>query len=269
MRNLFNNLKLAFSASARNALANSLYAEDQAADKAHAAVERKHREITGALNAEREPLVGHFSTTDLHNLSSDYAQSAIAQLGTWSAIARGFTEFVKNPKSEVLDPLLGEFHAWNAALTEDKQMDDEATLLVIARLSQVKPAKGNKDTDAIIARVTKKSVAEVQADRVAKAEIKSKQREEAMLNFNSLLWSSVYGEAFAEMPAQKVYDKLEQTLLWIASWDSSNPAAQAAELLLIEQDMKLVASIAKRSDGATEDFAEGVMTADALTRRMA
>jgi len=269
MRNFFNNIKLAFSASARNELANSLIAQDQAADKAQAEIVTKQHTITGANNTAREPMVGHFSTSDVSDLGSDYAKSAIAQLGSWSALARGFSEFCKNPKSDTVDSIIGEFHAWNATLSEGKQMDDEATLLVISRLSQVKPAKGNQQTDEIIARVTKKSVADVQADRVAKAAIKTKQREDHIVAFNSLLHASVIGDAFAEMPAQKAYDKLEQTLIWVASWDSSNPAAQAAELLLIEQDMKMVAKIGKRAAGSTEDFVDGVMCADTLDRMQA
>ena len=68
------------------------------------------------------------------------------------------------------------------------------------------------------------------------------------------------------MQAEKVLNKLEQTLLWMAGWDTTNPAALAAELLLVEADIKLIKQIAAKSVGACNDFEDGVMCADTLPR---
>ena len=221
-----------------------------------------------ADTTNHEPLLGSVTTEDITNFASKYARNAVAQLGCWSAIARGFTEFVRNPKSDKVDGLCLEFHAWNAA-AGDGEMDDNATLETIAKLSQVKPAKGNKDSDAIIARVLHKSIDEVRADREAKAAVATKKREEQIIAFNTVLWGSVYSEGSYSLSAERVMAKLEQTLLWMAGWDTTNPAALAAELLLIEADIKMVKHIAKQEAGATEDFTDGVMCADTLTRKSA
>lgn len=241
--------------------------------------DRRIRILQTTTHAEpRQVTVGHITTEDLLDFGSKYSRSAVAQLGCWSAIARGFSEFVKaggrasfdakNPKSDKLDAFCLEFHAWNAVAGEG-EMDENATLETIARLSQVKPAKGDKQTDAIIARVLNKSVEEVKADREAKAAVATKRREEGILAFNTILWSCVYSEGTYTMPAERVLNKLEQTLLWMAGWDTTNPASLAAELLLVEADMQTVKQVAAKSVGACADFEEGVMCADTISRNMA
>ena len=54
------------------------------------------------------------------------------------------------------------------------------------------------------------------ADRLKKAEKQTKQREDAIISFNSLLWTATQGDGLATMPAQKAIDKLQQTMLWVA-----------------------------------------------------
>lgn len=237
-----------------------------AARYAAAVATTAHHSATGnLLDNQHEKLVGHISTEDLSDFSSEYGRNAIISLGTWSAIARGFSEFVRNPKSEKLDAILGEFHCWNALASESAQMDDDQTLAVVARLSVVKPKKGNEQTDAIIARITHKSLEEVAADRLKKAEKQTKQREDAILGFNSALWASPQGDGVATMPAQKAFDKLQQTMLWVAEWDGEADRI-AAELLLLESDLKMVNQVAKKEAGEAHDFEEGVMAADTLSR---
>ena len=252
------------------AIAPSCVSEETPADRA---ADKKFQQRKQAVlesqytrtPVQQEVVVGHLSTEDLHDFASDYGRNAVISLGTWSAIARGFSEFVRNPKSEKLDAILGEFHCWNALASESAQMDDDQTLAVIARLSVVKPKKGNEQTDAIIARITHKSLEEVAADRLKKAEKQTKQREDAIISFNSLLWTATQGDGLATMPAQKAVDKLQQTMLWVAEWDGEADRI-ASELLLLESDLKLVKQIAKKEVGATHDFEEGVMAADTLTR---
>lgn len=225
----------------------------------------RHSATGALLDSKHEKLIGHLSTEDLSDFASDYGRNAIINLGTWSAIARGFGEFVRNQKSEKLETILAEFHCWNARASESAQMNDDMTLAVIARLSVVKPKKGNEQTDAIIARITHKSLEEVAEARLKKAEKQTKQREDAILGFNSALWATPQGDGEATMPAQKAFDKLQQTMLWVGEWDAEDERI-AAELLLLESDLKMVSQIAKKEAGAAHDFEDGVMAADTLSR---
>ena len=276
--NFLRNIQLAFSAKARNQFVNEVLASDKAEDRRQQAKETVIKQKQYAEPVQNDPVVGHISTADLLDFSSRYGRRAVAELGIWSAIAKGFTAFCKDQRDPSIETFIQEFHAWNQAAdigrynAEDSNVtswNDERTLETIARMSQVKPAVGNKQTDEVIARVLKKSIEEVKADRVAKAEKKSKEREDHILAFNSLLWSSVWSEGEFSMPAQKVVTKLEQTLLWMAGWDTTNPAALATELLLLEADMTMVKNISKKEVGTTNDFEDGTMCADTLTRRFA
>lgn len=211
-----------------------------------------------------EVLKGYISTEDVSDFSSEYVRNAVATLGAWSALAKGYNEFVKDQKSLKVGHFLNEFHAWNAVAPS--QMDEEAVLLTCARLTEVKPAKANAATDEILARVRKCSVAEVAAKREADAAKKTRQREELLEAFVAMVWSHVFSEQLFSMPAHKAEAKIIQTLEWVASWDSNNPAQQAAELLLIEDDLKLCRKIAKEDRQNHEEFVDGVLTSDAMMR---
>lgn len=226
-----------------------------------------NRKATYVERDAEEVTVGHISPADVADLSSDYGRNAIISLATWSAIARSFNEFVRNPKSDTLQATLDEFHCWNAMASESAQLDDDATLLIIARLSVVKPRAANEQTDAIISRITGKPTAQVAQERVAKAEKKSKQREEAVLNFNSALWASPQGSDTASMPAQKAIAKLVDTITWVGEWDGDGSRI-ASELLLLESDIAVLKNIARKSAGASTDFEDGTLTTDGLARRL-
>ena len=58
--------------------------------------------------------------------------------------------------------------------------------------------------------------------------------------FNQMLWSRVDDEQVeVSMPLIKAVSKLIQTMEWVASW-SSDPAAAAGEVLLLQQDIKFL-----------------------------
>lgn len=211
-----------------------------------------------------EVLRGNISTNDISDFSSDYTKSAICTLGSWSALARAYNQFVKNQKDDTINRLIEEFHAWNAV--SPKQMDEEEVLNVCAKLSQVKPAKANAATDAIIARVRKCSIEELTQQREAKAKLDSAKREDVLEQFITTVWSQVFSDNEFQMPAMKAEAKVIQTIEWVASWQSNNPAAQAAELLLIESDIKLLRSIAKQDVGNTDEFVDGSLTTDGMMR---
>lgn len=203
---------------------------------------------------------GNISVNDVNDFVSDYAKSAIASLGSWSALAKGFNAYSKNPKDVKIEAYLSEFHAWNAV--NPNQMDEEQVLDTIARLSQVKPATANNQTDAIIARVRKISVDQLRAEREAKAKLDTNKREELIEQFATIVWSHVFSEHNFEMPAHKAELKLISVMEWVAGWQSNNPAAQAAELLLLEDDLKQVRIMAKRDVGNNDGFVDGTLTAD-------
>lgn len=208
----------------------------------------------------QDVLRGHISCDDITDFISDYSKSAVCSLASWSALAKAYNAYVKNPKDTKLEAFFSEFHAWNAV--NPQQMDEVAVMETCARLTQVAPTKGNDQTDAIIARVRKVSVEELRAEREKKAKADTARREELLEQFVTAVWSHVFSEHNFQFPAAKVEAKLVDTMTWIANWQSNNPAAQAAELLLIEADLKMVRKIASRDVGNSEDFVDGVLTTD-------
>jgi len=216
---------------------------------------------------------GEFAVSDLEDLQSDQLKKAIISLATWSAIAKAFNQFhvqqdlPKNRQNWTpMSNLVEEFHTWNSHA--ESPIGEEDTLLIIAKLVDVAIPKGNKDTDAIIARVRKVSVEEVQKQRFAKAEAKAKRREESVEAFNTLLWASAQGDdKNFSIPVAKVIMKALQTMEWIASWDAFDPAAQAAELLLIEADVRMLEKMGKHMNDDGKKFIDGVATTDGVMSR--
>lgn len=198
--------------------------------------------VTHATHTQ-EPLKGSVTPDDLMDLNSVYVRNAVASLGAWTALARGFSAFLKDPKTA--EASITEFHAWNSVCTTEGQMDEEAVVTTIAKLTQVKPAKGNDQTDSIIARVRKISVDAVRAERQAKADKDTAKREAAMLGFSQLVWERIYdSEGVFKISGTKAVSKAIDTMNWIANW-SGQPDAIAGELLLCEADVATLERVAK------------------------
>ena len=264
---ILRNVRLAFSTliNGDKAIVNNSRAVFEQLQQPHHSKVIEARQKQYAEYAEPvEVLKGYIGTEDIADFSSEYVRNALATLGAWSALAKGYNEFVKDQRSDRVSHFLNEFHAWNAVAPN--QMDEEAVMLTCARLTEVKPVKANAQTDAILARVRKCSVEEVAAKRQADAAKKTRQREELLEAFVTTVWSHVFSEQQFSMPAHKAEAKVLQTLEWVASWDSNNPAQHAAELLLIEDDLKLVRNIAKQDRQNNEEFVDGVLTSDAMMR---
>ena len=221
---------------------------------------------------DQQPMVGDFHVSHLDSLSSNYLKNAIAQLGAWSALARAFSEYAKVQGKRAADEtklgqLIDELHCWNAAIDSDKQMDEEAILLATDKIAEVKPMKGSPETDAIIARIRKMSVEDVRADREAKAAKQTAERQELILGFTQTVWSFTSSDMDPSLPIAKVAGKAIQTLEWVATNWQGDPAGIAAELILIEADVKIIERLAKDADSKNDsNFVEGVMTGDAMTR---
>ena len=260
-RSIFTSLRLAISqAIAPKTVITEPTAKDRAVEQQFHNDRVQARVSQYAEVGHQDVLRGHLSCDDIGDLVSDYSKSAICSLASWSALAKAYNTYVKNPKDAKLEGYLSEFHAWNAV--SPNQMDEVAVLETCARLTQVAPTKANEATDAIIARVRKVSVAELRVERERKAKADTARREEVLEQFVTAVWSHVFSEHNFSIPAAKVEGKLIDTMSWIANWQSNNPAAQAAELLLIEADLKMIRKLASRDVGNSEDFVDGVLTAD-------
>lgn len=216
--------------------------------------------------------VGQFHVSHLELLSSDYLRNAIAQLGAWSCLARAFSQYEKvvgqkRGDMSAFETLVEEFHCWNSAISEAKQMDDEAIALAADKISVVRPPKGSKETDAIIARIRKCTVAELKAQREEKAAKASAARTELLTGFCQTLghWSG--SDMDPSISNAKAAAKAVQTIEWLASQDWS-PEFVAGECLLIEADLATLERNARREeargDGGT--FVDGTLTSDGMVR---
>ena len=217
---------------------------------------------------------GKFYVIDLSNLSSERTRDAIAQLGCWSALARSFSEYERvtgkrNASDAKLSALLDEFHAWNSSKTAGGYMNEDDVFEAVAKMAVVAPSKGSAETDAILARVKKVDIGQIRADRIAKAQAKTAARIDMLDGFVATVMAYQGSEVdHHAMSSAKALDKAIQTLEWVANWDSNNPAEQAAELLLIEDDIKQIRKLAAVEVNNSEEFSEGVMAADTLERNI-
>ena len=223
-------------------------------------------------------VVGKFHVSHLELMNSSYLKDAIAQLGAWAALARAFNEYEKNYNRKggfqdgdfnKYQQAINEFHAWNAATSPDKQMNAEQVIITLDRLADPVVPKGNKDTDAIIARVRKITVEEVQAERIAQAEKKSANRKEMIKAIEAEIWNFTTEEFDPFISSTKVAAKAVQTLEWIAKSWQGHPAGIAAELLLIEADIKTIEKLASEDENRNPDkrFIDGTLTADGMMKQ--
>ena len=223
--------------------------------------------------SESQAFKGEFSTSHLDLLNSQRVKEAICGLGAWSALARAFNAYNNNLDKPVvrrdekqINSLIDEFHAWNSQA--EKQMDEDAVMELATRLADVQPPKGNPSTDLIIARVRKCSVEDIRADREKKAAIKAAIRVERIVGFVEHVWSWTVVETEYSIPMMKVINKVIQTMEWVAGWDSYDPAQTAAEILLMEDDLRTIEKLAKvKNNDHGEDFIDGVLTADGMMRQ--
>ena len=125
-------------------------------------------------------------------------------------------------------------------------MDGDAVLLALAKMAEPSVVRGNDQTDAIIARVRKCSVDELRAERIKLAEKKAAQRQEMLLALNAEVWQYDDTECNATLSSIKAEAKAVQTCEWIANTWTGDPANIAAELLLIEEDIKVIRYLARQ-----------------------
>lgn len=221
---------------------------------------QRARSVIPSQSAEMKN--GKFYPEHLELLSSQYLRDAIAGLGAWSSLAKMFNEYAKMQNRRNADPskyeqAKEEFHIWNAATSIDKQMSEESVIIALDKIAEVNIPRGNKDTDAIIARVLNKDIATVQADRIKKATKQTTERKAMLAHLCADVWQYSGEEVECFLSSAKVASKGIQTLEFIATYWQGRPEAIAAELLLIEDDMKVIESLAKQEtnhqgDGVSE-----------------
>ncbi len=266
-------------ATLRNAIANMISTKKQVQCTMvldHGAKDLTYNKMPNFLSntqaLESQAFKGEFSTSHLELLNSQRVKEAICGLGAWSALARAFNSYNNNLDKPVnrrdekqINSLIDEFHAWNSLA--QNQMDEDAVMDLATRLADVQPPKGNPSTDLIIARVRKCSVEDVKKDRERKAAVKAAIRVERIVGFVEHVWSWTVVETEYSIPMMKVINKVIQTMEWVAGWDSYDPAQTAAEILLMEDDLRTIEKLAKtKNNDKDEDFIEGVLTADGMMR---
>ena len=269
-------------ATLRNAIANMISTKKQVQCTMvldHGAKDLTYNKMPNFLSntqaLESQAYKGEFSTSHLELLNSQRVKEAICGLGAWSALARAFNSYNNNLDKPVnrrdekqINSLIDEFHAWNSLA--QNQMDEDAVMDLATRLADVQPPKGNPSTDLIIARVRKCSVEDVKKDRERKAAVKAAIRVERIVGFVQHVWSWTVVETEYSIPMMKVINKVIQTMEWVAGWDSYDPAQTAAEILLMEDDLRTIEKLAKtKNNDKGEDFIEGVLTADGMMRHTA
>ncbi len=196
---------------------------------------------------------GKFYPDRLELLSSTYLRDAIAGLGAWGSLAKMFNEYAKMQNRRNADPskyeqAKEEFHIWNAATSIDKQMSEESVIIALDKIAEINVPQGNKDTDAIIARVLNKDLATVQADRVTKAAKQTAERKAMLAHLCADVWQYSGEDVECFLSSAKVASKGIQTLEFIATYWQGRPEAIAAELLLIESDMKTIEALAQHEE---------------------
>jgi len=217
---------------------------------------QRSRSVIPSQSAEMKN--GKFYPEHLELLSSQYLKDAIAGLGAWGSLAKMFNEYAKMQNRRNADPskyeqAKEEFHIWNAATSIDKQMNEESVIIALDKIAEVNVPQGNKDTDAIIARVLNKDLATVQADRVTKAAKQTAERKAMLAHLCADVWQYSGEDVECFLSSAKVASKGIQTLEFIATYWQGRPEAIAAELLLIESDMKTIEALAQREEDHVGD----------------
>ena len=229
--------------------------------------------LTQAERQHEQPakIPGKVRVSQIVDLSSDYLKHALLQYGAWIALAKAFSEYERiagkrGVSDQKMASFIEEFHSFNSACDASKQMDEESVIITVDRLANVPPQKGSKETDAIIARVRKCSVEELKAQRIKQAEQASARRAELLEGFIAQVWSFTGTDVDPAIDGPKAATKALQTMDYIATQWTGNPASIAGELLLVEADIAKLERIAREdSDAGTDQrFINGTLTADGM-----
>lgn len=255
------------------------------------------RSVTPPIAKKFYNTKGDFQFYHLDELKSSRVVNAICSLGCWIALAKGFSAYttVKTAKNaemihtRVIDSF-EQFHGWNRGHRVEEQlimgspsmvdptMGQEAVQDVLSKLSYVTPmaAKGPAlEALKVLARVKNVSVESLVEQRNKRAEEQTVAKMEAIDNFIIELFGfATYGvddeEPKVKLELDKVLTKVEQTLSWVASWNTTTEAgqlAQVSELILIEGDLNTIRSLKPAGDDGQQFVDKILPTVDSIMYR--
>ena len=239
------------------------------------------------------PTKGDFMATDLLELKSTRSVNALAGLGVWVALAKGFGAWTtpktaKNAElrhTRIVDAM-EEFHAWNVmhvceeqyimgspTMVEGKWNQDrcEETLIKLSYVQPIASTSAAKEALTILARVRGQSIEELLDARKKAAEEQTVAKMEQITAFLNELWSFSNDDTSVnpKMDLDKAINKIEQTLSWVAGWNTTTEAGQMtqiSELILLEQDLKYMRTLRPAGDKG-ERFVDGIATSDSVMYR--
>ena len=241
-------------------------------------------------------LMGEVTPEHLSSLRSERGKQAVASLGCWSALAKGFNQFMRtkqeHPSRQDWTKVyqhLAEFHSWNAACCEKSSgyfvrqdgdaygenlgfaMSEEEVEITIAKLAILPMPKGDDKTDAILAKVRGCTVEILRKEREDDINLRSSKRLELVQEFCQMVWACSSDDPVeVSIPMAKVLNKLGQTLQWIANW-KLDPAAAASECLLLQDDIETLSKINNkeidRDSRHDQYFVNGMLTADGMMKQ--
>ena len=255
------------------------------------------RSVTPTATKRFVQTKGDFQFYHLEELKSTRVANAICSLGCWIALAKGFGAYttVKTAKnaelihSRTIDSF-EQFWGWNVGHRCEEQlvmgmpqmvdptMGEESIRDVLIKLSYVTPmaAKGPAlEALKVLARVKGVSVESLVEQRNKRAEEQTVAKMEAIDKFiTELLGFASYGvddeEPKVKLDLDKVLNKVEQTLGWVASWNTSTEAGQltqVSELILIEGDLNYLKTLTPAGDDGARFVDKVLPTVDSMSYR--
>lgn len=195
--------------------------------------------------------IGKFTVEHLELIQSQYYRDAIASLGAWSALASAFNAFVKmkagrNTEANY-EQQREQFHAWNAACSIDRQMGEDQVLEAVAKMATATVKEGRPENLKIIADALDKSIDEIKADRVKRAQKKAAEKKAQLVAFVADIWEFTGAPVSAWISSTKAAQKGIQTLNFIDEYWEDETAA-ACEMLLVRHDMKTIEALARKEE---------------------
>jgi hypothetical protein len=240
------------------------------------------------------PSKGDFMASHLQEMKSTRAVNTIASLAVWIALAKGFGAWTtpktaKNAElrhTRIVDAM-EEFHAWNICHRVEEKWIKGAPVMVdgkwnmeqcentLIKLSYTEPLASTgpaREALTILARVRGQSIEELLNARKKVAEEATINKMEQITAFLNELWSFHIGEESnidPKIDLDKAIAKIEQTLSWVAGWNTSTEQGQLtqiSELILLEEEIKFMRTLRPAGDKG-ERFVDGIATSDSVMYR--
>jgi len=219
-----------------------------------------------------EVIKGHMTPADLSDLVSEWSKSSIANQASWIALAGAWQLFDKEMNKtpdrrnlQAVEASLDKFHAWNAV--SPRPYDESGIEEQVIKMSMKNVSKGNKETDAIRARIRGVSIQMFQQERERLERLRQATSVERIKSFLSMCNNCPSCDGNYHISVQQVVKKLEDTCMFLA-----DPARQfddiwaTSEILLIEGDIATVKQNYGRNNENNEPFVNGVLTSDHMMR---